>query len=120
MSFSLDLAFLHHDPHEFTLVGMMFSGTLREFWIPMAERLNLDMLRDLASLHITDADGATQLAQELTRLELALQSGAHLLDLPEDIQKHFLKRIELLMPYVQNAADHWDEMIAISATKTPV
>jgi hypothetical protein len=109
------LAITYLDPNKSVIVGITFGKNIDQFWKPLGRRFQLALIREIDTLSIKDIEHAERLFSELKTLQLQISSGAvNASECPEDMQEHFLHRIEVLLSYLEPAIENWDEITAVN------
>lgn len=116
MYFNLDMIFKRHE--EYHIVPISFGKNIVTFWEAIARELGLELLSNMDILNIIEATQAQQLIKELKHFEVSIKSNSHNVELADDMQKHFLKRIQILILYVDDATNHWEEGYSIITAKS--
>lgn len=117
---ALDLYIRYRNPDEWFIVGIAFGKHINQFWKPLTQRFELTLINEIDTLAIDNLEQAECLFKELTSLLSQINSGKlAFAECPEDIQRLFYKRIEIILPYVEGAIKNWDEIEEICTIKTP-
>jgi len=90
-----------------------FQDVLRRAWWPLAERLDLHLLRQLECLDIRDRATAERFVRELETVRTAL-AQPDVVCISEGDAAYMLQRISEVEPSIRRAIEDWDDVVNIS------